>query len=80
MKIQKRPVHGVHSEGSCSFCDKGKLSNGGYGLSYPYDEVIQIEGDCIKVRICEDCLDKLKSINFKDLKLYGSINRDTIEL
>lgn len=49
--------------GSCNFCSRGKLSGCGYDLIYPYDKVYEIEGHCIKVRMCPDCIENIKNIN-----------------
>jgi len=67
MKIKKEQVQ--RDLVSCSFCDKGKLNTGGYGLVYPYQEVITFvrsNGNGMKVHMCDDCL--------KELILFTQIN------
>lgn len=53
------------SLGSCNFCDRAKLTAGGYDLVYPYKQVYHILGKGIGVRICDHCLDELnKEVDF----------------
>ena len=64
MRIKKENV--VKDTTSCSFCDKGQLSVSGYGLVYPYTEVLTFlrsNGNGIKVSICNDCLKELVSFS-----------------
>lgn len=62
MVIKRKKISSV---GSCNFCDRGKLSPSGYNLIYPYDEVYEIEGTAIKVRVCDNCLEQLKDFQEK---------------
>ena len=59
MKVGIQPV----TRGSCSFCDRGKLSSTGMDIDYPYDEVIVIEtgGSNISmvIRACGKCKNEL---------------------
>ena len=48
--------------GSCNFCDKGKLSESGCDLVYPYKTVYEIEARGITVRLCKGCLKDLGKI------------------
>jgi hypothetical protein len=47
------------TDGSCNYCDKGKLSLGGTNLIYPYDHVYKVEGRYIASNFCEECLKEL---------------------
>lgn len=69
MEIEKRKVISQYSRGSCNFCSKGKLSASQTNLIYPYNEVIVIYGDTVEIRFCKECFDKLKDIDFGNLKL-----------
>jgi hypothetical protein len=64
MEVQKLERHGE----SCNFCSRGKLSNGGYNLSYPYNYVYEVTGTGIKVRFCPDC-----AKSFNDLIILEEI-------
>ena len=46
---------------SCNFCDRGKLSQSGVSLIYPYDTTFELRPDHggMIVTICEDCLKEL---------------------
>lgn len=68
IEITKRKVSGDFSNGSCNYCNRAKLKTVGFGLEYPYEYVLIIKGDAISTRICEECFEKLTSINFKDVK------------
>lgn len=48
--------------GSCNFCDRGKLSEFGNNLDFPYDHVYVVQGRSVEVRICEDCITQMKKI------------------
>ena len=68
MRIKKENVRKDNI--SCSFCDKGNLNLIGFGLVYPYQEVITFmrsNGNGMKVSICDDCL--------KELMLFQHINK-----
>lgn len=45
------------SQGSCNFCNRGKLAESGEAaLVYPYSELNMISGKrSIDVRVCDDC-------------------------
>lgn len=49
--------------GSCNFCRRGELCNDGHNIKYPYNEVYEIEGTGIRIRMCEDCIEKIKNID-----------------
>lgn len=55
MEIRKLESRGE----SCNFCSRGKLSNNGYNLKYPYDKVYEVRGTGIIVRFCPDCAKNL---------------------
>lgn len=81
MLVKKRPVEGMHSGGSCSACSKGKLSLGGYNLKYPYGYVLEITLEGMSFRLCGECFNKLKSINFEDVPMVvNEIYHHGIEL
>jgi hypothetical protein len=48
--------------GGCLFCTKGELRKDGKGLKYPYQKVYVISGNNLEIRICKECLDKIKKI------------------
>jgi hypothetical protein len=80
MIVEKRKITGNYTRGTCNFCDKGELSKNQTGLVYPYEEVICFYGT-LEVRMCKTCFEKLKSINFDDLKLVeNEMNRNEISL
>lgn len=62
MKVEKSTVQ---KDGSCNYCDKGKLSLGGHSLVYPYALVFVVKGNYIKSVFCEDCLSELSKIESK---------------
>lgn len=68
MKITKVDITSVYSRGSCNFCSKGTLKISGFGLEYPYIHVLEVRGESISVRFCEECFNKLKSIGFNNIK------------
>ncbi len=49
----------TQTAGSCNFCNKGKLTSNGRGLSYPYENVYTLSGTGVKVNVCLDCLSEL---------------------
>lgn len=81
MKVIKVKVGGDYSRGSCNFCSKGELNHSGMGLIYPYDYILDLKGDAISVRICEECFEKLKTVSFKNIKeLENDRKTNEIEL
>lgn len=66
LKIYKSTVH---KEGSCNYCNRGKInSDNRTNLVYPYETVYVIDGKKISSVICEDCLKELQSIKIEDIK------------
>lgn len=53
----------VATHGACSFCKRGKVNNDCSGLDYPYADVTEVLGALVSVRICDQCLLDLKSID-----------------
>lgn len=49
---------------SCHYCDKGRLKHSGYGLSYPYDKVIEVTGKTMSSNFCEECYEALTKNGF----------------
>ncbi|MCK5609401.1 hypothetical protein KAR91_46440 [Candidatus Pacearchaeota archaeon] len=48
--------------GSCNFCKRGGYDERGDSLTYPYKEVIEIQGKhncCLAVRFCDRCLKEI---------------------
>ena len=56
MNIKKQRVTFA---GSCDFCDRSRLTDSGYSLSYPYDEVYKLSGNGLGANICPDCAKQL---------------------
>lgn len=54
------------TEGSCNYCEKGKLSSGGIGLIYPYNQVV-VKGKSISTRFCKECFEKLANMKISEL-------------
>lgn len=52
--------------GSCHYCQKGKLRDDRMGMVYPYNKVIVVEGNHIISNFCPDCFDELKSFIAKE--------------
>ena len=51
--ITKVPQNSEH--GSCNYCKRGKLREDGFGLEYPYDYMMRVEGTNVVVNFCPDC-------------------------
>jgi hypothetical protein len=58
MKIR---ISTVEKEGSCNYCDRGKLATSGRGLIFPYTELIVVEGKQISSVFCRDCFNELQN-------------------
>ena len=53
----------VKEVGSCNFCTRGEFVSGASAvMKYPYKKVYILSGTTIEVRICAECLDKLKKL------------------
>lgn len=53
----------VVGAGSCNFCERGQQVEDCPGVViYPYENVIEIFGNSLTVRICRKCLDEIKKI------------------
>lgn len=68
MKITKRPVVGMYSEGSCNFCNKGEISISKTSLIYPYNDIVEIQGTNSSVRFCKECFEKLQIIKYDEIE------------
>jgi hypothetical protein len=56
-----KKINNIIDEGSCNFCNKGKITKDGNKLIFPYDKVILLEGKKISVVFCEECLDEFQN-------------------
>lgn len=46
--------------GSCNYCQRGKLKKSNkMGLDYPYSNIVQITGTNVKTNFCPDCFDEV---------------------
>lgn len=51
----------VKDRGSCNDCSRGKLKEDVVGIDYPYENVFELTLKSISVRLCDECLKKLKT-------------------
>lgn len=58
----------IHEDGSCNYCNRGKLSITGQSLNYPYKEVIVVRGNYITSVFCDDCFNEMKDKEAKIAK------------
>jgi hypothetical protein len=47
-------------DGSCDFCDRGVLSEGGRQLIFPYKTIFVLHGTGIRVNMCRQCITECK--------------------
>lgn len=64
----KARIKSVDEAGHCNYCNEGVLADNGFGLVYPYDEVIEITGNYLVSKICLKCLKKLSALAEIDQK------------
>ncbi|MNC19163.1 hypothetical protein D3C75_670900 [compost metagenome] len=43
--------------GSCHYCERGTLKKDGYGLDYPYTQMVRIEGRSMVTNCCFECFE-----------------------
>jgi hypothetical protein len=58
MKIKKSTIK---EEGACNFCNKGVITENGLSLTFPYEQVIHLEGKRISAVFCEECFDDIQN-------------------